>query len=244
MSLISRWLDEWLGRCPSCGSKAIAICDHCRRCLDETTFKDISWEPLLADPPHVPSLFDRRFLYFWDETRVSSARVLREMILSSKGATSDAVVEFWCQEFVRRAMVGKDLVKKRNWVVLSPPAKNRVGELDHAGRLARGISNLTDSDLHFEPGILLRVSERRFFGSQKSKSKNERSSIEFKIAPHLKHVVERAEGFLLMDDVVATGATAEAVWRALGRPHAFEVWAIAHRIRSDQVCGAVESSKK
>lgn len=243
MSLISHWLDEWLGRCPSCGSKALSICDHCRRRLNETTFKDISLEPLLTDPSHVPTLFDRRFLYSWDETRTSSARVLREMILSSKGATSEAVVEFWCQEFVRRATIGNELLKKRNWVVLSPPPKNRNCELDHAGRLAQEMSRLTESDLRFEPGILLRVSERRLRASQKSKSKSERASIEFKIAPHLKQVVERAEGFLLMDDVIATGATAEAAWRALGRPYAFEVWAIAHRTRGG-VRGAVETSKK
>ena len=232
MSLISHWLDEWLGRCPSCGSKALAICDHCRRCLNEATFKDISAEPLLTDPPHVPSLFDRRFLYFWDDARGTSARVLREMILSSKGATSEALVGFWCQEFVRRAMIGNDLAKKRNWMVLSPPPKNRGVELDHAGRLAQGLSRLLDSDLRFEPGVLVRASEHRFFSSQKSKSKSERVAIEFKIAPHLKQVVEKTEGFLLMDDVVATGATAEAAWRALGRPHAFEVWAIAHRTQA------------
>lgn len=229
--MISRWLDEWLGRCPSCGFKAKAICARCRNILNETLLRDVSGERLFSDSPEVLTLFDRRFLYRWDENRPPSARVLRDVILSSKGRTSDAIVDFWVGEFLRRATVGGDLSRKRNWLVLAPPSKRRESELDHAGRLAAGLAMAVGPTLRFEDGVLEQVKDRGFFVSQKSKSKGDRAKIEFKIAPHLKQAVERAEGFLLMDDVLASGATANAAWKALGRPRAFEVWAIAYRAK-------------
>ena len=231
MSLISRWLDEWLNRCPSCGLRALAICDRCLFLLNETEFPKSSPRGLLPDPSGVPSPFVRRFLYDWDDRRPRSARVLRDVILSAKGETSDALVDFWTHEFARRATVGGQLSRKRNWIVFAPPTRRHGSGLDHAARLAERLSRKTDSTLRFEDGVLEHAPSRRGFGSQKMKSRTDRSQVEFTIVPHMKQRIESAEGFLLIDDVVASGSTAKAAWSALGKPKAFEVWAIAYRAR-------------
>lgn len=231
MSLVSRWLDEWLNRCPSCGLRALSICDRCLYLLNEADGVNQSCRGLLPDPSGVPSPFSRRFLYDWDESRPLRARVLRDVILSSKGETSDAILDFWVHEFVRRAMAGGHLAKKRDWIVISPPSRRRGLRLDHAGRLAERLAHNSASVLRFEESVFDHASATGLFGSQKTKSRGDRTKLEFTIVPHVKQRIERAEGFLLIDDVVATGSTAMAAWKALGKPRAFEVWAIAHRSR-------------
>lgn len=233
MRFVDEVLSFLLDRCPSCGLSAATICARCWYVLNEVGdarspgargLLTVATEPFLS-----------RVLYEWDDRQPRPANVLREVILASKEKPSREMMLLWASEIFRRAMLGGLLQAKRNWILIPPPGRSGMGEDDHAGALAKAISAVSGDSWRCEPQIFERVSERRYrkSASQKAKSQMERSKIEFRISPGAKNRIERAAGYIFIDDVIATGATAKAAWVALGKPRAFECWAIAWKVRED-----------
>lgn len=174
--------------------------------------------------------FNQRVLYRWDDRNSRPADVLREVILASKEMPSGEMMRLWASEFYRRAMIGKLLGARRNWVLIPPPGRSGFGEPDHAGALAEMLSTMSGGSLWFEGDAFERVGKSRREKSQKEKSRAERAAIAFRVSESAKHRFPRAAGFIFIDDVIATGATARAAWIALGKPRAFESWAIAFKV--------------
>ena len=246
MRFLSEFVNFLVNRCPSCGLSAATICARCWFILNEAGEASGPRSQTLSSgaarlSPAAQSLltveiepFVQRVLYLWDDRHPRPANVLREVILTSKEHPSQEMMRLWAGEIYRRATLGGLLVSKRDWILIPPPGRSGLGEEDHAGAMARELSAVCGGALTFENHVLERVGlgrQQKF--SQKTKSRTERSKIEFRISIPARKRIERAAGFIFIDDVIATGATAKAAWIALGKPRAFESWAIALKVREN-----------
>jgi hypothetical protein len=100
-------------------------------------------------------------------------------------------------------------------VMASPPQV--VGQVDHSGELARQVSRVSHWPLVHG---LKRVEQSK---GQKGLDRVERTKV------HLEWTGEAPESVIFVDDVITTGATASAAWRALGKPMDFQVWCLVER---------------
>jgi predicted amidophosphoribosyltransferase len=73
-----------------------------------------------------------------------------------------------------------------------------------------------------------RIGSERF--SQKQRSREERRFIRFHLNENITDP-RKGDSYIFVDDIVTTGSTALAAWKALGRPQNFQVWCVAIRPR-------------
>ncbi len=253
MVSISQMLNFFINRCPSCGLSATTICARCWYILNEVGSPQKGQSTglhLIGTEP-----FTQRALYLWDDRVARPAGVLRDALLASKETPAPEMIRMWAAELSSRAFFDGSLGGKRDWLVVPPPGRSGYGENDHAGALAEALAVANRNHLIAEVEILERVGESRRMKrtsfktalhrtvSQKVKSRAERSDIEFRVSPIAKNRIRQARGFIFIDDVIATGATARAAWIALGKPRAFESWAIAYKVRENAVTFKPESAK-
>ncbi len=237
-------LNYLINRCPSCGFSATTVCARCWFVLNEVSTASSPAARGLIGVANEP--FVTRVLYRWDDRDIRPAGVLREILLCSKEYPSGDMMRLWGEEFFRRAMSGGILTGKRGWTLVPPPGRSGFGELDHAGALVTAIRTASGGYFESEVRMLERVGESRRSKSRSQKTKNrvERSRIGFQLTSTGRRRLSQATGYIFVDDITATGATANAAWIALGRPRAFESWSIAYKVReSADVVEAKDSLK-
>lgn len=225
---ISRLVSELLNRCPGCGRSAASFCARCWYVLNHDDSGYLATRLVVVDR----SPFFSRALYVWRDEQTPSrwhSNIVRNAILASKGSANRGVYRVLAEEMFRRS-VAEDLWRERkDWVFIVPPSIRYLIR-DHAMELAIQLSDLTGSSL---PGRS--VLEQGFprGTQQKIKSRNDRELKQFSLSRGLgsagRNRLLGSRGFLFLDDVIASGATAKAAWSALGKPSRFEAWAIAWR---------------
>ena len=228
---VSGLLDFFLNRCPSCGLAATTICARCWYVLNDVGARSERPRGLFVGSVEP---FTQRGLYRWEDDSDTASTILRDVILASKGSPSEALTNLWAHEFHRRGMIDGLFSSRRDWIVVTPPGRNGFGENDHAGSLAKAFVARSDGRLILRQSLFERRREsdrKKSSSSQKLKTKTERSEITFRISGGEGSRLDRVPGFIFIDDVIVTGATARAAWIALGRPRAFESWAVALRGR-------------
>jgi predicted amidophosphoribosyltransferase len=240
MGFVSAFASFLLDRCPSCGLSATTLCPRCWYILNEINEPHAERGLLVvATEP-----FIQRVLYRWDDRKLRQADILRDVILASKENPRFKMMELWGAEFYRRAMLDGLLASKRDWIIVPPPGRSGGGEHDHAGALGYALAEISGDRLFYENFAFERAGQNR--KSQKTKSRKERGEIKFQVSDIGWCAIQNAEGFIFIDDVIATGATAKAAWVALGKPRKFECWAIAAKVRESigpQVIVAQKSSQ-
>lgn len=179
-----------------------------------------------------------RSVWTWNESQtgdgwIDKSQIIRQSVLMAKGKPNPFISQNWASELYRRSSSGGLLRGKRNWLLIVPPSVQIRGD-GHASELARELSRLAGNEFPDFP-VFQRQSksiiERAI--AQKAKNRIERLEAEMSLFSGLsgqaKERILRSEGFIFVDDVIVTGSTAIAAWKALGKPRNFEAWAMVWR---------------
>ncbi len=198
--------------CCACGAPNWKGSHLCEECFEQVSVEIINWQHLVT------------------------ARDWRGFPLLSLGTYRSSAISGWVKA-LKGGSPGNDFkqiaiewLKLRQIVVLSMPAppiyivpspSRRGIDLDHAYCLALALSQLTGWPMR---NIL--TFQQVEVSSQKLKKAVDRRERKFQ----LRKGTETPKGtFIFIDDVVTTGSTVEAAWKALGKPSQFEVWCIAYQ---------------
>jgi predicted amidophosphoribosyltransferase len=149
-----------------------------------------------------------RPLYLWTEKE----SIVKDLIHGLKGGTPWPVLKKLSLELSQRYVADRESV-------IIPVPSSKVGEKDHAYLMAKIISE--DQDLEFWNGLEWKNKKR----NQKFLNKTQRFENQMKIIikPPQKRVI-------LIDDLVTTGATAMAAYKAFKGLNQIEVWSLACRL--------------
>lgn len=211
-------LDRVLGLCPACGAASPGVCSKC-------------WASWKREGPLVlrTQPFLQRSLRRWD---ASNQKSIQRLVLSMKVRPRSTTLRLWAGE-LSLALAAE--WGSKGFYVVHPPGRSGRRELDHAGGLASAVAERLQVRLGPE---LIRVQARRSWG-QKRAGREARRELGFAIQEASSEVrLMPQEPIVFIDDVLTSGATAEAAWRALGEPAQFQAWAIFGRDRLDSEEGS------
>jgi predicted amidophosphoribosyltransferase len=196
-------------------------CKHCGLGIFANDFQKINffckkcWEKLESEKtkPHfviykTPEIAVRS-LFVWREKE----SIVKDLIHGLKGGTPFMVLSDLARELSERYVLEGD-------TVIVPVPSSKVGEKDHAFIMAKIISE--SQGLEFWNGLEWKNKRR----NQKFLNKTERFVSEMKMTQKL----SSKKRVILIDDLVTTGATAVAAFKALKGLNQIEVWSLACRL--------------
>jgi predicted amidophosphoribosyltransferase len=218
MESLSRWISQGIHPCLHCGSFLKTegfLCNPCR----ETVSKYL---PSQLEHSHV-MVFDVFAAFRWNP---GVSDLLSSQLVHLKGPHAFADWNYWAERFVQRRF-SRPLEGRRIRIV---PAPSSTGRPDHAYHWAEALSRGTGAE--FFPCLKKGCSHK-----QRGATLEDRLSVEVQLDENNSELaMDWAEVlWVFADDIVTTGSTALAAYKALGSPPHFEVWALAKRTLS---CGA------
>ena len=193
---------------------------------DTNVFCTFCWKRLLVSPKRKVSFypFQVNRLFIWNK---DSDLYLKNLIYHLKEGRNQRTIEKLSEKLFHRYLdedfrkeKGKKNIKA-NWVFLPSPPRIQ-GRKDHAWHLASFLS------FHFKESFETPLQREKNSKPQKTKNFMQRREtsmnlIDSKWKPSSKKV------YVFVDDIITTGETALAAYKALKKPKNFLVWAIAER---------------
>jgi predicted amidophosphoribosyltransferase len=211
LALIPRmeWID-FFRNCKHCGfgisnngfKKIDFFCNICWAKLEKYKTKD---HVVIYKTPEILV----RPLFLWDEKEC----IVKDLIHGLKGGTPKKVLETLSLEFSNRFTADRE-------TVVIPVPSSKVGEKDHSYVMAKVISE--GQNLELWDGLEWKYKKT----NQKFLSKTERFVSEMRTTKSLS--IQRR--VILIDDLVTTGATAMAAYKAFKGLNQIEVWSLACRL--------------
>ncbi|MCY4512538.1 MAG: hypothetical protein OXB86_02490 [Bdellovibrionales bacterium] len=198
---------RFIRSCAVCGSfmpPTDWLCSHCWRFLEKEYLSSQDVFRLENTLPHF-RLFD------WYE---ENDLFMRRFVSSLKGGGPNFIFKRMALECFPRFLYTRGFPKKTNFVFVPAPSRS-PNRPDHALELARAFGFYFGGEVY---SVLQRVS--RF--SQKLKNKSERSQIQILSNKSLKN-----KNVIFIDDILTTGATARAAFKAMGCPKKFVICTLA-----------------
>lgn len=125
-------------------------------------------------------------------------------------------------EEMSKKMISQTKLSPRQYLFVPCPARGPAAS-DHAFLYAESLANFWKSPV----APILRKGGPA--DSQKKKTKRQRGQIHLEVSEKFSKELTKNKKIIFVDDVVTTGFTAQAAFRALGSPNDFEVWCLAHR---------------
>ena len=107
-------------------------------------------------------------------------------------------------------------------VLIPAPSNPRYHSYDHAFCLASSLAHLAGLKLY---SPLLRCFSFDKMSGQKQKTRMQRKEVHFSVKTDI-HIGEK---IIFVDDILTTGATAQAAYKALGEPENFLIFTLAWR---------------
>lgn len=210
------WMNEsiaYLRSCLSCGRTFFKVDLYCETCWREV-FLEIDPREYSEGLP-----FKVKTLFFWQDSSVRIPQLLRDL----KGPLTALAMKRIAFEMAksRRFLLEKPYKE----YMMFPCPSRRPYMKDHSFGLALALSELFSAKLR--PDLLLSKSG---FASGPQKRLNRFSRLSRDRIECIGELPSEAS-VIFIDDLVTTGSTAIAAYKALGCPTDFEVWAIACRKR-------------
>ncbi|MBX3033595.1 MAG: phosphoribosyltransferase [Bdellovibrionaceae bacterium] len=156
-----------------------------------------------------------RSLFQWEP---GESDILSHLILALKGPHRARAWRHWALQFARHH---EGRLPSGSWQVLSAPSSKKTKDRDHADAWGEGLADL--HGLRFEGKLFGRPGGSHRFLNRDRRMK-EHGLVKLTESP-----VNRHRAWIMADDILTTGATAQAVYRALQRPKHFEIWCLARR---------------
>ena len=188
--------------CHSFGLLSAQLCSSCTRSLEEI----IKSTPLIAKGYSSP-------IFSLLEWNPKTERIVRPLIHALKGGTPMPTFEWLAERLVHKYV---DFFSRQLDICYFVPEANRGRR--HAAALAQAINK-------YGPGKLLSLSTDSADLRQKSKSKFDRGSVQFrplKVEPR---------SAILVDDIATTGSTLKAMERAISPAQVVGRCVIATRVK-------------
>ena len=216
---------EWIQSCAICGASFPPIkilCLHCWKKLKSF------YIPLQYMIRLQSSFFHVRLIDWTFENQ----NFIRFLLKNLKGTQGSLLFEILAQEFCFRIRQLESIQKSAPYLLIPCPAtpktlalwdfifqnqnSNLKEQQDHSFYWAQALKKRTGYPVE---KILLHPS---YYSLQKSKNLYERKSRRFILRDKLKS----HQNYVFTDDILTSGATAQAAYHALGRPPSFMVWSI------------------
>lgn len=211
--LWKKWL-ACLKMCLNCGSFFClpgGLCPVCENRLKQTDFfgLQISLERELKT-------------YFLFEWNPNESDALSFLIQNLKGDAEEEAWDHWARIFLRERM---PTLPPRRLIFVPAPASSSARV--HAALFAKALARQTG-------GLVQDLLTKSTAGPQRGRSRAQRSRVRVRRSVNFAKKQEEAL-YILVDDVLTTGATAYSCYLALAKPGNFEIWVLAKRSLS---CGA------
>jgi predicted amidophosphoribosyltransferase len=199
--------------CSSWSGDINVFCSSCWR--DYFVESDPFRRNLYHDFPH--PIFS---LFVWKQ----DASAVGHLIRSLKGDWGERTWKVLALQFAKKYCASEKPIGPNTVFVPAPP--QHVDQQDHAYLWARALSEVFQAPLST-------VLTRSSLGPQKRMGLTERWHSVMGTKPE--EAVDLSKSYIFVDDLITTGATALAAWKALGKPASFQVWTLASRPKINAV---------
>lgn len=209
-------LKAYFSSCVLCGlssGRTLFACDDC-------------WQQLQArqlQPPLMQQWIGDLVTLSWMEWDQSTDHLTTSIAYALKNGHCQPDWDFLAEHFIKRLHLHFDPWLLRDPLLIpSPPRQS--GCIDHAAQFARALAKVTRGEVR--PLLKRGAGPDR----QKYKDRNQRAQIQLELLePDISPFFRPGQTIVFVDDVLTTGSTARAAYKALGSPSQFVIWTLFRR---------------